>query len=54
MSLGPSVLSGVARTFSAEGRGRLADQRRGHVARVQVEADGEQDDEGGKAAERPE
>ena len=37
-----------------EGRGRLADQRRRHVARVEAEADGEQGDEGGKAAQYPE
>ncbi len=43
---------GSASCGQREGRRRLADQRRGHLARVQVESDGEQGDEGGEADQR--
>ena len=36
-----------------EARRWLADQRRGHIARVQIEPDGEQDDQSGEGAEYP-
>jgi hypothetical protein len=54
MSLGENSLSGASEARQREGRCRLADQRRGHVARVEVEPDGEQYDENDKADQRPE
>jgi hypothetical protein len=54
MSFGEKVCSGAATCGSENVRRRLADERRGHFARVEVEPDGEQHDEYDEADQRPE